>query len=223
MMDPILSTFEEVVRSVPRHAAQIPIISSLYGRLATAEEMCEPSYWSGQLRHAVRFGAALDELLTRENLALVEVGPGQILTALVRQHADKKPGQTAVYSLPRNKESSDSEATISALGQLWTAGVNVDWSELHASASRRRVPLPTYPFERKRYWVGAGLAKNEVAAAPISECALATNGTVKGMATSVSPDAVEQLVVAQLQIMRQQINVMRQISRSVPQQEAAQQ
>jgi acyl transferase domain-containing protein len=222
MMDPILATFEEIVRSVPRNRAQIPIISTLFGRLATPEELCEPAYWSGQLRQTVRFGAALDELLTRENLAMVEVGPGQILTALVRQHATKKPGQMAVYSLPRNKESSDSEAISSALGQLWAAGVNVDWAALHAPANRRRVPLPTYPFERKRYWVGKTVAKTaDDDSAP--ECAVATNGNGSGIAGSVTPDAVEQLVVAQLQIMRQQINVMRQISRPVAQQEAAQQ
>ena len=127
MMDPILGTFEEIVRGVSRKPAQIPIISTLYGRLATAEEWCEPAYWSGQLRRTVRFGAALDTLLSRPNSALVEVGPGQVLTTLVRQHVSQPADRLAVYSLPRNQEVSDPEAALSALGQLWTAGVNVDW------------------------------------------------------------------------------------------------
>src|SRR6202453_837708 len=121
MMDPILAPFESVVESVQRQPAQLPIISTLRGGLVDAKEWCEPSYWSGQLRHTVRFAAALDELLTREQLAILEVGPGQILTALVRQHAAKKPDQIAAYSLPRNKEMGDSESLLSALGQLWTA------------------------------------------------------------------------------------------------------
>jgi acyl transferase domain-containing protein len=145
------------------------------------------------------------------------------MTAIVRHLASKKSGQSAVYSLPRNKETSDSEATVSALGQLWTAGVNVDWAALHSPANRRRVPLPTYPFERKRYWVGATDAKPAAAADSASDHALSPNGNGNGIAASVSPDAVEQLVTAQLQIMRQQIKVMRQISRPVAQQGAAQQ
>jgi acyl transferase domain-containing protein len=213
MMDPILAPFEEIVRGVSRKPAQIPIISSLHGRLAKPEEWCEPAYWSGQLRQTVRFGAALDELLARENLALVEVGPSQILTTLVRQRASKTPGPLAVYSLPRNKEISDPEAVLSALGSLWTAGVNIDWAALHAPATRRRVPLPAYPFERKRYWVGGAKADSaEIQPATRAEIPAEKSGLPTPVLNGASADVVEQLVTAQLQIMRQQIHVLRQIS-----------
>jgi acyl transferase domain-containing protein len=214
MMDPILAEFEQIVQGVSRKPAQIPIISTLLGRLATPEELGEPSYWSGQLRQTVRFGAALDVLLARSHTALVEVGPGQILTGLVRQHAAKASDQVAVYSLPRNKELSDPESALAALGQLWTAGIPVDWSALHAT-DRRRVPLPNYPFERKRYWVSSGVTTTPATETPAAVPVPAyTNGAISSVAapSHAAADRVEQLVHAQLQIMRQQINVLRQLS-----------
>ena len=153
MMDPILETYEGIVRSVSRKPAQTPIISTLFGRLAKPEDWTDPSYWSGQLRRTVRFGPALDALLARQNLAMVEVGPGQILSTLVRQHAAKQPTQAAVYSLPRKKEMPDLESMLAAAGQLWTVGVDVDWSALPGKANPRRIPLPAYPFELKRHWI----------------------------------------------------------------------
>jgi phthiocerol/phenolphthiocerol synthesis type-I polyketide synthase E len=226
MMDPILAPFEEIVRGVVRKPAQIPIVSTLYGRLATPEEWCEPTYWSGQLRQTVRFGAALDVLLSRPNLASVEVGPGQILTTLIRQHASKDSNRVAVYSLPRNKEVPDAEATFSALGSLWTSGVNVDWAAVHAPANRRRVPLPAYPFERKRYWVGATDGAASFSARESSKHAAAisvqTNGAPVPLSANVTGDEVEQLVAGQLQIMRQQLSLLRQMSSQPPANETSQ-
>ncbi len=86
---------------VPRLKPQIPIVSSLYGREATDAEWTDPAYWSAQLRRTVRFADALAPLLSRENLLLLEVGPGQTLTALARQHAAKKPGQLLAHSCAR--------------------------------------------------------------------------------------------------------------------------
>ncbi len=87
MMDPILAEFESEVRKVTRNAPKIPIISTLYGRLATNNEWTDPSYWSKQLRQTVRFADALGAILSEENLVFLEVGPGQTLSALARQHS----------------------------------------------------------------------------------------------------------------------------------------
>jgi acyl transferase domain-containing protein len=165
MMDPILAEFENEVRRVPRREPKIPIISSLYGREGTAAEWMDPGYWSGQLRRTVRFADALGALLSRENLALLEVGPGQTLTALARQHAAKKPDQILAHSFSRTRSESDGMALLAATGQLWLAGVEIKWAALHDGA-RRRVALPTYPFERKRHWIEPRSGTMELSARP---------------------------------------------------------
>ena len=84
---------------------------------------------------------------------LLEVGPGQTLAPMIRQHpsAGKDSGVTVLSTLQDGRD--EGEAALTALGRLWLEGVEVDWTAFHAAARRRRVALPTYPFERKRYWI----------------------------------------------------------------------
>jgi acyl transferase domain-containing protein len=207
MMDPVLAEFEREVGAVPRLKPQIPMISSLYGRLATDEEWTDPGYWSAQLRRTVRFADALGALLARENLALLEVGPGQTLSALARQHAARAKNQVIAHSCARQDEDSDEAARLTATGQLWLAGVDIKWAALHHGQTRRRVELPTYPFERKRYWIEPQRAPvtNEVKTSevvPITE--------VPGpRGAPVSPEELEALLGEQLRIMKKQIDVLR--------------
>ena len=165
MMEPILAEFESEVRKVTRNKPQIPIVSSLHGRLATDEEWIEPGYWSAQLRHTVRFADAVGTLLTQPTLALLEVGPGQTLTTLARQNPAKQPGQATIFSSPRTCKDSEALEFLNAAGQLWLAGVGIDLGrKLHGDSPRRRVSLPTYPFERKRHWIDAGANAQPTAA-----------------------------------------------------------
>jgi phthiocerol/phenolphthiocerol synthesis type-I polyketide synthase E len=214
MMDPILAEFESEVRKVPRLAPTIPIISSLYGHGATDAEWADPAYWSGQLRRTVRFAEALGTIMTRENLALLEVGPGLTLTALARQHAARQPDQVIAHSCARPGEGkiSDGAALLHATAQLWLAGVEIKWPALHGEAQRRRVALPTYPFERKRHWIEAQrpAEKSVLPEPPVATLETNPAAAINGHATPASSAELEALIGEQLRIMTKQIEVLRQ-------------
>ncbi|HEX8707649.1 MAG TPA: acyltransferase domain-containing protein, partial [Pyrinomonadaceae bacterium] len=156
MMDPVVGALTEEVRKIRLHAPQIPYISNVTGRWITATDATDAAYWGRQLRAAVRFGDGLEELLKSGERTLLEVGPGQALSGLARQSEPVKASaqQLVVPTLGReNEHSSSVEAMLLAVARLWTAGTEIDWPSLHAGERRRRIPLPTYPFEPIRCWV----------------------------------------------------------------------
>ena len=157
MMDPILGEFAGLVRRVQRSAPQIPYVSNVTGTWITAAEATDPNYWARHLREAVRFGRGVETLFATPGRILLEVGPGQTLGTLARQQpAAAAPADRLVLSSlrhPQRAEASDAAQIFLTLGRMWLAGVPVAWKELHARERRCRVPLPTYPFERQRYWV----------------------------------------------------------------------
>lgn len=151
MMEPILATFTERVSQLTLNPPQIPYISNVSGTWITPESATNPSYWAKHLRSAVRFAAGAKELLSQKDCILLEVGPGKMLKSLVLKQAE---GRVVLSSLRHPKEETSDEAFIlKTLGQLWQAGVEVDWSAFYQQEKRNRLSLPTYPFERKRYWV----------------------------------------------------------------------
>lgn len=153
MMEPILAPFAALVQSIKRQPPNIPFISNVTGTWITDVQAVDPSYWAAHLRQTVRFADGLGELFKVERVFL-EVGPGQTLSRLARQHpARKGTTPTIASSLPAIIGASDLDALIGALGELWISGVSPDWAKVHGEGKRRRVWLPTYPFERKRYWV----------------------------------------------------------------------
>jgi acyl transferase domain-containing protein len=181
MMDPILAEFEAEVRRVPRNKPKLAMVSTLYGRVATDEEWTDPAYWSAQLRRTVRFADGIGVLLQQPGVALLEVGPGQTLTTLARQHPAKLPEQLTLHTSPR-ATGSESGELLSAAGQLWVAGVELDWKALRGEKAARRVPLPTYPFERKRHWVEPYRAA--------ADGGVHVNGTTKGTAAARETNAL---------------------------------
>jgi glutamate-1-semialdehyde aminotransferase/acyl carrier protein len=148
MMDPILSAFSEIVASTPRSAPRVPWISSLTGDWMTSERAQDSGYWVEQLRRPVLFAQGIARLLADPAQVTLEVGPGKQLTGLARQTVTGRPPGVVTLTDP-----DDGQTLLRAAGQLWIAGASPDWRAFHANARRRRVPLPTYPFERKRYWV----------------------------------------------------------------------
>ncbi len=163
MMEPILAPFIQCLSGIELHAPQIPYVSNVTGTWITEAEATDPGYWARHLRQAVRFADGVRELVKDPHLVLLEIGPGNTLASLVRQHPDGK-GRGALSSLrhPKSREA-DLPVLLKTLGQLWLAGVEVDWSGFHARARRRRIPLPTYPFEGSRFWVEA----NEAGSSPL--------------------------------------------------------
>ncbi len=154
MMDPIVADFAARAAQVEYHPAQIPIVSTVTGTWANPEEMTAPEYWARNLRQTVRFSDAVQELLKDPDRVLLEVGPGNTLGTCARQHV-KGPGKRVVLSTLRHplEQNSDLAYLLNTVGKLWMHGVDVDWTGFYKDETRRRVPLPTYPFERQRYWI----------------------------------------------------------------------
>ena len=154
MMDPIVDPFMELVRRVPQQKPGLPWISSFSGTWMNEQVPPEASYWAGQLRHTVRFGQAIVTAIQKGATAFLEVGPGHGLTQLVRQQPSKPDGLTLLTSLGANDaNTTDLDTALTSLGRLWLVGFEPDWDGYYSAEKRKRVSLPTYPFERKRYWI----------------------------------------------------------------------
>ena len=151
MMEPILGRFAEEVKKLKLRAPKIKYISNVSGKWIKLEEATSADYWVSHLRNTVRFSEGLEEVMKQGQQVLLEVGPGHGLQNMARHQAPK-----VLSSLSdADKETSDLEHLLTVLGKVWLAGVGVDWEGFYSRESRRRVPLPTYPFERQRYWLEA--------------------------------------------------------------------
>jgi acyl transferase domain-containing protein/acyl carrier protein len=154
MMDEAIAPLAETVAKVQLNPPQMPFISCVTGTWITAEEATNPHYWARHMRETVRFAAGVEELLQDSDCILLEVGAGRTLSTFVRHNSIEATGQIVLSSLPHPKETTgDRSFILNMLGRLWLAGVAVDWSNFSTSQQHRRVPLPTYPFERQRYWI----------------------------------------------------------------------
>ncbi|MDZ8030993.1 polyketide synthase [Nostoc sp. DedSLP04] len=156
MMEAIADSFTELVQTISLKPPQIPYISNVTGTWITAEQATNPSYWTQHLCQPVRFADGVNQLWTKHSPILLEVGPGQALSSLAMQCLDNVPGDRKVilsslrYAYERQ---SDVVFILNTLGQLWLEGIKIDWSGFHTHERRHRLPLPTYPFERQRYWI----------------------------------------------------------------------
>jgi amino acid adenylation domain-containing protein len=151
MMDAAVAPFEAEVRAVALQAPALPIISSLTGQPMRAEDATDPRYWARHLRETVRFSPAIRlAQQTHMNAVFLEVGPRASLSTLVRQH-----GQTISVASLADTPEAETVQMLQAQGQLWTLGLRPLAPAASPAEGRRRVRLPTYPFERKRHWVEA--------------------------------------------------------------------
>nr|BFF04706.1 hypothetical protein GCM10020241_63810 [Streptoalloteichus tenebrarius] len=152
MIDPIVPPFTEQVRAATLGEPGLPIVSTVTGEWIGAEQTTDPEYWGTHMRRPVRFGEAVRRVTELGRTILLEVGPGNTLGTLSRQAVDAGAGATVVSSMRRpDQEQSDQDTLLSAFAGLWLAGAEVDWTRLQAP--RPRVPLPTYPFQHKRFWI----------------------------------------------------------------------
>jgi acyl transferase domain-containing protein/acyl carrier protein len=154
MMEPVLQPFTEEVRKIKLRPSTIPFLSNVSGSWITSAAATDPNYWAKQLRRTVRFSEGLKELLQQPDGIFIEVGPGQALSSAAKLHGIKTGGHIVLPSMKRSQDSqSDLPPLLGLLGRLWLTGVKVDWSAFYSNENRRRSALPTYPFERQRYWV----------------------------------------------------------------------
>ncbi|MGH9851384.1 MAG: type I polyketide synthase, partial [Blastocatellia bacterium] len=154
MVDRILDEFRGFVRTLRLRPPQIPFISNVTGDWIGDAEATDPDYWTRHLRQTVRFALGLKQLMKEPARVMLEVGPGQTLSTLAKLQGEPARGRTILSSIRHPYERQSDEAFLLAtLGKLWLAGVEIDWKGFHADERRRRLPLPTYPFERQRYWI----------------------------------------------------------------------
>ena len=175
MMDPILAEFEAQVARVTLSTPQRPMVAALTGQWA-GDEVTRPQYWRAQIRQTVRFADAVRTALqvrAGETPVFLEVGPGNALATFVAETA-RRDGTpvTCLASVPGPNDRRDElDLMLNTLGTLWAGGGTVDWGGFHRDEARMRVPLPTYPFERRSYWIGArqGVALTRANAADVRD------------------------------------------------------
>jgi acyl transferase domain-containing protein/acyl carrier protein len=151
MMEPILDELRAVVGKVALSEPRIPYVSNLTGTWISAAEATDPGYWARHLRQPVRFGAGVAELLSEPDRVLLEVGPGRALSSFAKKHGQNVHERVFTSLEPTRDGASELESFLHALGRLYLADVAIDWKAYYAAEERRRVPLPTYPFERQPY------------------------------------------------------------------------
>ncbi len=159
LMESAVDPFTEFVSQFTLNPPEVPIVSNVTGSWLRDEESTQPAYWGEHIRQPVLFNHCLDSLLELNDPAFMEVGPGSTLASFIRQ----KVGPASSYPIiscvrDARLEAGDQLTLLAAYGQLWANGANLDTGLLFSGSDRRKVSLPTYPFERQRYWLSSSKA-----------------------------------------------------------------
>ncbi|MFD0177326.1 acyltransferase domain-containing protein, partial [Streptomyces rochei] len=168
LMEPMLDEFRRVASGLTYHAPVLPVVSNVTGRLAEPGDFQDPEYWVRHVRGTVRYHDGIRTLEGEGVRTFVEVGPQAVLAGL-------GCGDDAVFLASQRRDRPEAGQLVTTLGKLHTRGVTVDWEAFFAGRGARTVDLPTYAFQRQRYWLGAGgaggvdvgLAGLEVAGHPL--------------------------------------------------------
>ncbi|HET8845135.1 MAG TPA: SDR family NAD(P)-dependent oxidoreductase, partial [Ktedonobacteraceae bacterium] len=167
MMDELVEQFAAEVRRRPLHTPRVPILSNLTGTWLQDSEALDAHYWARHLRAPVRFQDGVQKLLALPDPLMIEVGPGQTLTRIIRRQVSQDRPGLIVSTLPEHDEAQDAATSLlTALARLWIAGMPVAWQRRYQSEHRQRVSLPTYPFARERHWLQHEEHKPEIAPVP---------------------------------------------------------
>ncbi|MCP4146735.1 MAG: SDR family NAD(P)-dependent oxidoreductase, partial [bacterium] len=153
MMEPILEPFaDHLRRRVKLGEPGIPYLSNVTAQWITGMQTTDPGYWTKHIRNTVCFADGIKELFKKENALFLEIGPGRSLSTFVRKHEDRKKGHQSINLIKHPQEDdSDISVLLNKIGRLWLSGVQADWKTFYQEEKRHRIPLPTYPFERKPY------------------------------------------------------------------------
>jgi amino acid adenylation domain-containing protein len=174
-MEAISGEFEKHVGKIPLGTPKIPYISNVSGTWIKDDEAADPGYWSTHLKSTVRFARGLEELLKAAGSVFIEIGPGKALSNFVRQHPAKTARHLVVNLVrDKNERKPDLYYLADRLGRLWLYGVEIDWQQFYREEKRKKVSLPTYPFEKIEYPLGrnvfqlvSGMLKNRGEAAHV--------------------------------------------------------
>jgi acyl transferase domain-containing protein len=151
MMEPMLSQFSSELKNIKLNTPQIPYVSNLTGKWITDEEATSPDYWCSHLRKTVRFSDGIKLLLGETSNIMLEIGPGTTLSSLAKYHSQEHVLLSSIRSV--NDKTNDQEFLLAALGKMWVNGAEIEWKGFYGEETHRRVVLPTYPFQRRRYWI----------------------------------------------------------------------
>ncbi len=151
MVDPVVEPFTEVVRKFELSAPARPFVSSITGNWISDLEATDPEYWGRHLRQTVCFSKGIQLLAADPSRLYLEVGPGNALSMLTRQHQTSEKKLVTITTLRGDSDFDEVTGVLEAVGKLWLHGVTPEWAQMH-EPGRRRCPLPTYPFARKRFW-----------------------------------------------------------------------
>ncbi|MFE6489549.1 acyltransferase domain-containing protein, partial [Streptomyces sp. NPDC057757] len=153
LMEPMLEEFRRVAEGLTYAEAAIPVVSNVTGTAAT--ELASPDYWVRHVRDAVRFADGVAHLRSEGVTRFVELGPDGVLTALTEDIMDRARDTTALAVPVLRREHPEPAALLTAIARLHVAGAPVDWNAVFAGRGAQRVDLPTYAFQRRRYWPDA--------------------------------------------------------------------
>jgi len=160
LMDNVLDTFREFVDSIPKDIPRIPYISNVTGEWITHEQAVDSEYWVKHIRETVQFKAGLEKLINDEDKIFIEIGAGRTLSSFARKSLQWSDKYQAVNMLrsPMDRDE-DYSYFLHQFSSLWLYGVNVEWDKFFAGKNSGRVSLPTYSFDRKRYWIDYNMEK----------------------------------------------------------------
>jgi len=182
MMEPVVAPFRDAVAQTTFAAPTLPFVSNVTGDWITDESVSSPDYWAGHIRQTVRFEDGIRRLAADRTMALLEVGPGRSCITFARQSIADAADYPTITSLP--KDGAD-DSFLDTVGALWSAGGRIDWNAYFTGEMRRRIPLPTYSFERTRHWPNA-----RTLTLPLAARQMATSMAVTATSNTPLPFAV---------------------------------
>jgi acyl transferase domain-containing protein/acyl carrier protein len=150
LMHAILEPFERVAKTIRFSEPRIAIVSNTTGKMAPPDLMTSAGYWSGHIRNPVRFADSIRTLRDSGQSVFLEIGPHRVLTGLACATA---PEREVVWAASMSREEGNWESLLEAASTLYIRGVNFDWTALPTGKVREPVTLPTYPFQRRRFWL----------------------------------------------------------------------
>ncbi|HXB21781.1 MAG TPA: SDR family NAD(P)-dependent oxidoreductase [Candidatus Solibacter sp.] len=156
MLDGLAAPLTALAAKFELHAPRIPFVSNATGSWIRNEEALDPGYWARHMTGPVLFDSGITTLFKEQKRIFLEVGPGQGLTSFIKQHpaCPAEVAQLTFSSLPGSYDRRQELGfLLESLGKLWLSGQRIDWKGFYSQENRQLVPLPTYPFERQRYWV----------------------------------------------------------------------
>ena len=149
LMEPMLEDFRKTAMEITYEIPKIPYVSNVTGKMIEKDEVCSPDYWCRHIRSTVRFETSIQSLRKGGCNLFLEIGSNPVLSGMASAIL---PKDEAIFAPSLKKGITDLRSILGGLGVLYTQGVEINWKELHRPYDKAVISLPTYPFQRRRYW-----------------------------------------------------------------------